>query len=373
MIFGAPVWFWLLAAIATPVAVHLWNRKSGKPQLLGTFRFLPERSFAKAGRIELHEVPLLTLRVLIVLLIVLLLAGLFIPRESEKMETIKIIETSGEYSEVLTDTGILELNIPGRRIDEIGWWRIFEQIEYEYRPDVILAEGGTGLNRFSGKRPGLNAMVEWTGETSPADPDMSSTEPVDFRLTVRENLEDNRKQGFRFTADLWDANYLEETLRENLLAVLHKGEEEFELLEIERESENADYLGAGPVTGVRISVNLFDDSIKVPNAILYSAVNRVPVLWEDPENNQRLWLNSEPETVLSAWFYSAAAQQLFKMAGASVSADFPELTNRQRYPLERTETMVSGMKEKSSAVTWLFILLLICWAAERSIAPKREM
>ena len=373
MMFGAPVWFWLLTAIAIPVAVHLWNRRSGKPRILGTFRFLPERSFAKAGRIELHEVPLLLLRMIIILLLVLILAGLFFPNESEKAETVKITETTGESSKELTGAGILELKIPGKRIDEIGWWRIFEQVEYDHRPDMIIASGGTGLNRFSGKRPQLNAIVEWTDEIQPSDPEAGNTEALNFRLTVRENLESTRKQGFRFTADLWDAEFSEEPLSGNRLAVLYAGDEEYHLAEIELGSEKSDYLGAGPVTGVRISLNLFDDTQTAPNAILYSAETRTPVIWQDPDNEQRLWLNAEPEMELDAWFYSATAQHLFRLAAEPGRAEFPEPASLQRYPLERTEEIRTGLKEKTSAVTWLFILLLICWATERKLAPQKEM
>lgn len=373
MMFGAPVWFWLISAIAIPVAVHLWNRRSGKPRMLGTFRFLPERSFAKAGRIELHEVPLLMLRIIIILLIVLILAGLFFPKESEKTHTVKITETTGESSKILADSGILELNIPGKRIDEIGWWRIFEQVEYDYRPDIIIVSGGTGLNRFAGNRPQLNATVEWTDESGPPEPKADNTEVLEFRLTVRENLESTRKQGFRFTAELWDAEFSEEPLAGNLLAVLHAGDEEYHLVEIESDSEKADYLWPGPVTGVRISLNLFDDTQTAPNVILFSGGNRVPVIWVDADNDQRLWLNAEPESELAAWFYSATAHHLFRLAVGPESAVFPQLTNRQRYPLELTEAIRTGLREKTSAVTWLFILLLICWAAERKLAPQREM
>src|SRR5690554_2756424 len=94
----SPAWLWLCSLIIIPIFIHLWNRKLGKSQLLGTFRFLPDHSFNAPRHVQLHEISLLLLRMLMVILIGLLLANIFWLNDVEHIEKITIIETSGEPS-----------------------------------------------------------------------------------------------------------------------------------------------------------------------------------------------------------------------------------------------------------------------------------
>ena len=93
MSIGATIWLWMLAAAVIPLIIHLWSRKSGQPKMLPTFRFLPEKNIARASRIELHEKTLLLLRILLILLITLLLAGLFFETSPRFAASVKLTET----------------------------------------------------------------------------------------------------------------------------------------------------------------------------------------------------------------------------------------------------------------------------------------
>src|SRR5690554_6661562 len=124
MIFS-PAWLWLCSFILIPIFIHLWNRKLGKSQLLGTFRFLPEDSFNAPRHIQIHEIPLLLLRILMVALISLLLANISWLSDVEPVETITIIETSGDPSLSKKDEqNPFTIEITSTVVDEKKWWNI---------------------------------------------------------------------------------------------------------------------------------------------------------------------------------------------------------------------------------------------------------
>src|SRR5690554_7181179 len=162
MIFGSAVWLWLGLGMLIPIFIHLWNKKEKKPRLLGTFRFLPEESRAAASRIELHEIPLLLIRIGIVILVMLLLAELFWQKESEPAQRISIQEVKdGEQTLTNGESGITTLQIPTENINLHGWWNILQQIEHDYLPETITIDGEFSQNRFKGNRPQSSAPVSW--------------------------------------------------------------------------------------------------------------------------------------------------------------------------------------------------------------------
>src|SRR5690554_1303617 len=162
MIFGSAMWLWLGLGVLIPIFIHLWNKKEKKPRLLGTFRFLPEESRAAASRIELHEIPLLLIRMGIVVLVMFLMAELFWQKESEPTQRISIQEVKdGEQIWKKDESGIVELKISAEKINLHGWWNILQQIEHEYLPEYVTVDGGFTQDRFKGNRPQSSASVTW--------------------------------------------------------------------------------------------------------------------------------------------------------------------------------------------------------------------
>ena len=77
MMLTQSAWLWGLVALALPVAIHLLSRKEGRVVPLGSLRHLRETTSQQFRGIKLNEYLLLALRILLLILFVLLLAGLF--------------------------------------------------------------------------------------------------------------------------------------------------------------------------------------------------------------------------------------------------------------------------------------------------------
>ncbi|HEY6222774.1 MAG TPA: BatA domain-containing protein, partial [Gemmatimonadales bacterium] len=57
-----PLWLAALAALAVPIALHLWSRRSGRAVRVGSIRLLGGAPPAMARRPRLHDPWLLALR-----------------------------------------------------------------------------------------------------------------------------------------------------------------------------------------------------------------------------------------------------------------------------------------------------------------------
>src|ERR1700712_798811 len=73
-----PAFLWGLSAIAIPVAIHLLSLKEGKVILIGSLRHFTGSPAKNSKSIRLNELLLLTLRILIIIWLVALLAGIYL-------------------------------------------------------------------------------------------------------------------------------------------------------------------------------------------------------------------------------------------------------------------------------------------------------
>ncbi|WP_205501484.1 BatA domain-containing protein [Rufibacter psychrotolerans] len=79
--FLSPVWLWAAAAVAVPIAIHLWNKKPPQTVPVGSIRWLQPSQSQRLSSLHLTQPWLLLLRCLLILLLALLLAGLHWKRE----------------------------------------------------------------------------------------------------------------------------------------------------------------------------------------------------------------------------------------------------------------------------------------------------
>lgn len=415
MILGNTLWLWLLAASLVPIAIHLWQRRSGKPQLLGTFRFLPDKSFAKAQKIELHEVPLLLVRILLVCSIVLLLTDLFFLKETPEIESVIFTETNQpEWQEQFLD-GNLEIQVPSSQIESIGWWNLVEQAEADHHPNVIYVNGELTQNWFSGNRPGLGADVEWNGTQTPPEkvsavwhsethsysahiqlrdslgvqhsiqqiPEpaiLQNSQAViqqdtvayagSLQILINQNIPGQIQSGLEYAAEFWNADIQLTEQPEQILCIVMTGDQQWILRNETGRNGIEDVIETGSQTGVEIKVTGLDSSIQsTPNALLQTK-NEIPVLWFSEE--QTLQVNGTFPNEMAAWFYAGVGYQLIqKSLGIDLFLS-PEMPEQQRQ-IRQTQQQLAGISERKSARNWLLLLLLILWAAERFIAPRRGM
>ncbi|MBO6531883.1 MAG: BatA domain-containing protein [Muricauda sp.] len=75
MVFANPTYLWALLGLLVPLAIHLWSKKEAKTVKIGSVQLLDESNSRQSSSIQLNEWLLLLLRMLILALIVLLMAG----------------------------------------------------------------------------------------------------------------------------------------------------------------------------------------------------------------------------------------------------------------------------------------------------------
>lgn len=410
MIVGTPIWLWLGLAAFIPVIIHLWNKRSGRPRLLGTFRFLPEESFASAKSIELHEIPLMLVRMLMVVLLALLLARLFLEEEVDGVERIIISETSNEesVSEEMEEK-TLSVLVSSEEIEQKGWWNVLEQLEYVQQPERITIRGDLSEVNFSGDRPATNAVVDWEPvdslytnelilavweftdeqyraliqrrtdigiqtfieEVAASEIQNSEMEVIEEpRLIINPENEEAISVGLDYAADSWGVEVEEQPLEE--LARLEFGEQSIQLVQ-EIEEQGVDgLLEANSIFGISLSVKQMRTDVQPQKEIVVIRNEQIPFLYVDVDGN--MVVNGTVEQELKSWVYAGIAHQFMAEVFEVNELLTPEMTETQRAPSLITSTgTTSNPTEQRSAKLWLMGLLAVCWLMERWLAPRRGM
>jgi len=75
MVFANPSYLWALLGLLVPLAIHLWSKKEAKTIKIGSVQLLDQSNSRQSSSIQLNEWFLLLLRMLIITLVVLLMAG----------------------------------------------------------------------------------------------------------------------------------------------------------------------------------------------------------------------------------------------------------------------------------------------------------
>lgn len=400
MSLGVIAWLWVMAAAAIPLIIHLWSRKSGKAKMLPTFRFLPEKSIARASRIELHEKTLLFLRIMLIVLISLLLAGLFFDSDPPEFSSVKITEYESAVTQSNENDSVLELLVSPDRIDRLGWFRLIEQAEYDYNPGLIVVTGRLTADRFTGQLPDLSADVEWVAADLPdifqgeswrgaennlfsyiqtradslvvskierADEEAVGSMPDRLVLTINSNMGSTQKTGFKQAAGLWNIGIIEANLPTSRIAEVQYGDRQIGLDGANLQKPVKEYLMAGPDFGIQLPMSI-GDSVQTERMSYRSDLK---VIRNTDELNFQL--TGVPDASYSQWFYTGVAHQLLKIAVVIDDDLHPELAREQRQPLVREQSLRAGITEKESAAPLLLMLILLVWAGERALSIRRGM
>jgi|AntRauTorckE6833_2_1112554.scaffolds.fasta_scaffold00354_16 hypothetical protein len=406
MIFSTPVWLWLGSAVLIPVLIHLWNKRSGKPRLLGTFRFLPEESFASAKRIELHEIPLMLIRIVLVALVILLLANLSWKSETEIRELVTISELNSEkIDQTKNENGNPVLEFSSAEIDAMGWWNLLAQADHDYHPVKIIVKGDFSAKRFNEIRPEINAGIDWqqndslvisekivaawmgsSGESKAlihrrTDVGISTNietlqeEPEqvlnEVKLILNSKNPEEVNLGLSYAATLWDIAYEEQQISES--AQFTVGDDQIVTLSQSGDESGAeDLIGANAWTGISFQVTDLDTGLIAAHSILASRDKHTPFLFEDEDGN--LVVNGNPDRSLKSWVFVGVGNQLIR-SGLDIEASlWPIMDEVQRNPVFASESGASDIpEEQRSARLWLIGLLAALWLLERWLAPKRGM
>lgn len=410
----SPLWILLGLAIAVPIAVHLWSRKSGDPFLLGTFRFLPDDSFSKAKNIDLHEIPLLFVRILIVLTITLLLAQLFWTHENDPIHTVLITEVEGDQMETReNENGILNIELSSEKISEYKWWNLISQMDGDYQPNLIIAEGTFSRSRMGNVRQGVSAEVQWVEKESgisrlktwsSGDEVLSSfvaergngglqftiqeftgaeiidsgeavidADTVQFsgqlRMLIDENTPASIQEGLIYTANHWNIEYQVGSV-DGLMSI-EMGGEYWVLQRSKSEGGYSEWIEANRVTSIGMNIRLNEHAENFDDVFLRTRSSNTPVFGKiDPFT---FLVNGSVEEELERWFYAGVGHQILKNILEVDEVISPVISNKERTMNVREASLPYRDENLVSARLWLLGLLLIFWLIERTIAPARGM
>ena len=195
----------------------------------------------------------------------------------------------------------LKSTCPSKRIEEVGWWRILEQIEYDYRPDLVVVEGRLTADRFTGRLPELSAELEWIPTELSSEvrgPEWFGTEDLryeyvqqrsdmrienrvrevsetagtaadenSFRLTISSDAGSEIKSGFLSAANFWNIGMTDRELPPDVIARARFGERQVSLYSAQfSDYEATTQLNPGAQFGVSVRVDLSDSTLLRSNS-----------------------------------------------------------------------------------------------------------
>lgn len=182
-----------------PIAIHLWNKKSGRTVKVGSIRWLEESASQRLSSLRLHDLWLLLLRTAIVTLLALLLTQpkwisqlqpsarnliLVSPevRQSADFQPLKtMIDSLRQQKQfewhsfspgfpLLTEKEILTPGNSAKGLaDQEQYWMLLEGLgRQQPMPSEVFLFTSAGMRHFSGERPAVSFPLTWitlpTGE-----------------------------------------------------------------------------------------------------------------------------------------------------------------------------------------------------------------
>lgn len=172
MTFLNPYYLFAAIGIVVPIAIHLWNRKSGKVIKVGSVKFLEESESSSFSNVRLTEWILLALRIVLILLLSLIMAGtnyLTNNQQPEKMYLIdkalinspnysKLVDSLQQYALHLLKPGFPEVGVESN--DYIDYWHLIAKMENKQDQEFVVFSSNQ-IKNFKGKKHMLPSNVEW--------------------------------------------------------------------------------------------------------------------------------------------------------------------------------------------------------------------
>ena len=161
----SPIWLAGLAALAVPVALHLWSRRGGRPILVGSIRLLTGSPPATRRSWTVQDPWLLALRCAVLAALVVALAGPYWIPTAPTRRTVALVARDVANREALLDS----LRHAGLRVAPLdseapasNLWAAIRRANRGASPGTrFLVFAPDWLRYFRGERPTLRASVEW--------------------------------------------------------------------------------------------------------------------------------------------------------------------------------------------------------------------
>ncbi|WP_262887589.1 BatA domain-containing protein [Flagellimonas sediminis] len=178
MVYTHPTYLWALLGLLVPLAIHLWSKKEAKTIKIGSVQLLDESNSRQSSSIQLNEWLLLLLRMLIVGLVVLLMAGpqwrikpnkkqityLVEPSLAHHSSLVGLLDSLGESSRVL----LLKQGFPEWETDmELpsepmvpSYWQLVQRMD-SLASDSIVVFTRAYAEGIKSRRPKTHKKIHW--------------------------------------------------------------------------------------------------------------------------------------------------------------------------------------------------------------------
>ncbi|MFD2561274.1 BatA domain-containing protein [Aquimarina rubra] len=177
MFFLNPTYLWALLGLLVPLAIHLWSKKEGKTIKVGSTKLLSESDSKQSRSIQLNEFLLLVVRMLLIGVLVLLIAGFQIKKKAATIPIIYMVEPlllDDERIQTIIDTintgaslRLLESGFPELDKDQFdsnnktpNYWQLAKEME-TLQTDSIVVFTKAFINGIKGRRPNTNQNIAW--------------------------------------------------------------------------------------------------------------------------------------------------------------------------------------------------------------------
>jgi hypothetical protein len=197
MHFLNPIWFTAIAAVIIPLAIHLWNIRSGKILKVGSISLMGEASQQSSRSLRLQDILLLILRCLILIVLAGSLAQPFlsrhadnskikgwvmIPRQSFKETYAKFKKpvdslTNAGYEFHYFDAAFTKVNLLDIAKDTtktndtttVNYWNTLSRLNTKKPANLpVYLFTDNLMSHFGGSKPNIVASLHWQTYT-PAD------------------------------------------------------------------------------------------------------------------------------------------------------------------------------------------------------------
>ena len=178
MVLIHPTYLWALLGLLVPLAIHLWSKKEAKTIKIGSVQLLDESNSRQSSSIQLNEWLLLLLRMLILALVVLLMAGpqwriqpnkkqityLVEPSLANHSSLMGLLDSLGETSQVLLlKQGFPEweqdLELPSEPMVPL-YWQLVQRMD-SLASDSIVVFTRAYVEGIKSMRPKTHKKIHW--------------------------------------------------------------------------------------------------------------------------------------------------------------------------------------------------------------------
>lgn len=178
MVFANPSYLWALFGLFVPLAIHLWSKKEAKTIKIGSIQLLDESNSRQSSSIQLNEWLLLLIRMLIIALIVLLMAGPQWRTKGNQKQITYIVEASianeafiGTVLDSLQEDSpvfLLKNGFPEWEVDadyqadteQPNYWQLVQKMD-SFRSDSIVVFTKALVKGIKSMRPNTQKKIHW--------------------------------------------------------------------------------------------------------------------------------------------------------------------------------------------------------------------